>query len=684
MKYYFLLWIFFFVCTGKSPAQYNLHIFIFDRVEKGGLFISGNFNNWKPGEEAYKLIRRSPTVNEIMISNLAPGHYEFIFTRGSLATAESNLNGVDISKRMIELSGDTSLHLSIAEWKDDFLHPDKLADQTKAILALSNGYHLLDTKPDSSYQLALDALDLSAKTGSKNVQAHALGLEAAALANTGNIKKAYELIYQKLAIQKQMKDSSAVGYTCNDLGNLFLSAGDSAKAKTWYENTLEWLPAWAYTYANHEFICNALSNIGRFFLQQKKMDSAISYAQRADKVGQHVSGTALLLAGDIQTIKGNPDSAMHFYSAAVTAYFDYNNNLSVSNAFLRIKDYYLAKNKADSAYHYARLAFLSAQQHRHYENSIAAAAFLVQLFREKHQSDSALFYTEQIMRAKDNLAAQEKEKQLAAIYFNERISEKELEAAKKTSRSALVLYLLVGSVLVLLLLSLYLRARMRSSFQKKMAEVEMKALRAQMNPHFIFNCLTSINRYIVKSDNKTASGYLTKFARLIRLILDNSAAEYISLETELQTLKLYLEMESLRFDNAFEFEIINSGAIAAETVSIPPMLIQPYVENAIWHGLLHKETKGKLWVRFNNDNNQSVSVEIEDNGVGIAKAHQLHANEPMKRKSYGMQLTRDRINLISRLYNFKTAVTVTDLTNKDGTTTGTKVVLDIPLIKNII
>jgi len=149
-------------------------------------------------------------------------------------------------------------------------------------------------------------------------------------------------------------------------------------------------------------------------------------------------------------------------------------------------------------------------------------------------------------------------------------------------------------------------------------------------------------------------------------------------------LKLYLEMESLRFDNAFEFEIINPGGIAAETVSIPPMLIQPYVENAIWHGLLHKETKGKLWVRFNNDNNQSVSVEIEDNGVGIAKANQLHANEPMKRKSYGMQLTRDRINLISRLYNFKTAVTVTDLTNKDGTTTGTKVVLDIPFIKNII
>ena len=219
-------------------------------------------------------------------------------------------------------------------------------------------------------------------------------------------------------------------------------------------------------------------------------------------------------------------------------------------------------------------------------------------------------------------------------------------------------------------------------FDKKAAELEMKALRAQMNPHFIFNCLTSINRYIVKSDNKTASNYLTKFAKLIRLILDNSAEEYISLDTEQQTLKLYMDMELLRFDHAFEYEIINDEAVAKENISIPPMLIQPYVENAIWHGLLHKDDKGKIWVRFKRNGNNSLLVEVEDNGVGRQKAKELEGNDNVKKRSYGMQISKDRIELINRLYKYKTSVNVVDLEELESKSTGTRVVLEIPMLKN--
>ncbi len=127
------------------------------------------------------------------------------------------------------------------------------------------------------------------------------------------------------------------------------------------------------------------------------------------------------------------------------------------------------------------------------------------------------------------------------------------------------------------------------STQQKMTEVEMQALRAQMNPHFIFNCLNSINRYIVKSDQTTASLYLTKFAKLIRLILDNSNSKNVILTNELEALKLYIEMEALRFDKKFTYEIKVESNLGTDTVELPPLIIQPYVENAIWHGLLHKE-----------------------------------------------------------------------------------------------
>lgn len=225
-------------------------------------------------------------------------------------------------------------------------------------------------------------------------------------------------------------------------------------------------------------------------------------------------------------------------------------------------------------------------------------------------------------------------------------------------------------------------ARIKAEFDKKMSETEMRALRAQMNPHFIFNCLTSINRYIVKSDHKTASGYLTKFAKLIRMILDNSANDYISLDAEIQTLQLYMDMELLRFDDAFEYAIEKVETLDVSSIQIPSMLIQPYIENAIWHGLMHKETKGKLSVRFMHIQENILQVEIEDDGIGREKAKELRSKDVIKNKSYGMQISSDRIKLINNLYNIHTSVNIIDLADGHGNAAGTKIIIEIPFFQN--
>ncbi|MBL0145867.1 MAG: histidine kinase [Chitinophagaceae bacterium] len=180
---------------------------------------------------------------------------------------------------------------------------------------------------------------------------------------------------------------------------------------------------------------------------------------------------------------------------------------------------------------------------------------------------------------------------------------------------------------------------LKASFQQQIAATEMKALRAQMNPHFIFNSLNSIQKYILQNDHFAASQYLTKFSRLIRLILDHSNQNTILLSGELDLLRLYIEMESLRFDNSFTYTIHVEDNINTETVLIPSMLIQPYVENAIWHGLLHKEDKGHLVLHFSLSKSGSLNVIIEDNGVGREKATQLKSKQVLKKKSYGMQIT---------------------------------------------
>ncbi|RYG06102.1 MAG: GAF domain-containing protein [Chitinophagaceae bacterium] len=216
--------------------------------------------------------------------------------------------------------------------------------------------------------------------------------------------------------------------------------------------------------------------------------------------------------------------------------------------------------------------------------------------------------------------------------------------------------------------------------QQKMAEVEMQALRAQMNPHFIFNCLNSINRYIVKSDQATASLYLTRFAKLIRLILDNSNSKNVILANELEALKLYIEMEALRFDKKFSYSIVIDESVRADTVEVPPLIIQPYVENAIWHGLLHKETEGYLLIFVSRLSENMIQCIIEDNGIGRDKANELKSKSAVTRKSLGMKLTENRLSLLNKYAELTASVDIIDLRDDRKIAEGTKVVLKIPIL----
>lgn len=229
------------------------------------------------------------------------------------------------------------------------------------------------------------------------------------------------------------------------------------------------------------------------------------------------------------------------------------------------------------------------------------------------------------------------------------------------------------------------KAEMKTRYEKKIAEVEMKALRAQMNPHFIFNCLNSINRYIVKNDQVNASNYLTKFSKLIRYILDNSATGIIPLQTEIETLGLYLQMEAMRFHGTFNYTITVSDNIDTSAIFIPSMLVQPYVENAIWHGLLHKTDQDRqLSLRFEKKDNVFLQVTIEDNGIGRKMSGELKSKQVVKNNSKGIQITNDRLHLIKNLYEITASAEIIDLYTADKIAAGTRVMIILPLFQNKI
>ena len=214
--------------------------------------------------------------------------------------------------------------------------------------------------------------------------------------------------------------------------------------------------------------------------------------------------------------------------------------------------------------------------------------------------------------------------------------------------------------------------------KQQVVQTRQLALRAQMNPHFIFNCLNSINGFILKNDSITASTYLIKFSKLIRLILEHSNEKSISLQSELDALKLYIEMESLRFEKKFSYSIEVDDSISVDSVQVPPLLLQPFVENSIWHGLLHKDSEGQLRVRI-TQNDSLLECVIEDNGVGRQQSGEQKSKISTHKKSLGIKLTKERLALLNGYGNAESFLKVIDLENADGTSAGTKVIISIPL-----
>jgi hypothetical protein len=250
---------------------------------------------------------------------------------------------------------------------------------------------------------------------------------------------------------------------------------------------------------------------------------------------------------------------------------------------------------------------------------------------------------------------------------------------KQTERNAL----LGGSSILIIggLVSFFFYKRKREAVTKQqeaelkheITETEMKALRAQMNPHFMFNSLNSIGDYISHNKTEIATDYLARFAKLMRLVLENSEKKEVTLADDLKALELYMQLEALRMNHKFSYEIKIDDALDAETTFVPPLLLQPFVENSIWHGIAHKQGNGKITLHIVKEDSM-VKCIVEDDGVGRKQAAAINEQQPLtEKKSLGMKITNTRINILNKLKNTSAGVQLTDLVH------GTRVELRLPL-----
>jgi len=295
--------------------------------------------------------------------------------------------------------------------------------------------------------------------------------------------------------------------------------------------------------------------------------------------------------------------------------------------------------------------------------------------RKEQEISRAARFNREVAAKQSRITGLEQERELSQSKYELAITEQQLAQESNKRQKWIIYSLILGMVLTALAAFFFYR----SNRQQKLANnlLALKSLRSQMNPHFIFNALNSVNNYIAKSDERSANRYLSEFSTLMRAVLENSEEDFIPLTKELELLELYVKLEHSRFPDKFDYEIVRDGHLDIESYQIPPMLLQPYIENAIWHGLRYREDKGFLKIHLRQIGKETLGITVADNGIGRKRSAEIKTKNQKKQKSKGMGNIAKRIAILNDMYSDRIAVQLSDL-NTDGT--GTQV--DFTLKKN--
>ncbi|MGJ8682982.1 MAG: tetratricopeptide repeat-containing sensor histidine kinase [Nonlabens sp.] len=462
--------------------------------------------------------------------------------------------------------------------------------------------------------------------------------------------------------------------------------------------------------SNKALIRSVCINLSATKQRVNQLDKALEYAEIAEKIETRPRSLANLYIniGSIYEKKENYQKANDYYLKSLNIFTELNSNNGIQVAYNNLgnnatmwKKYALAENYLlKSKTLLENGDNLKSLQHNY--------SMLSTLYENKGEFESSLEYQKKYMVLRDSVLGIEKQNAIADYevkYETEKaISEKEL-AQRETDIARLESQknrdLFIGALVIvglLLLVSLVYYSRLKAkkkaeliaielketqkrlAIEKQYRDSELKALKAQMNPHFIFNALNSIQDYIVLNQKNLASDYLGKFADLIRNYLHFSDTGFISIPDEVYNLNLYLELEKLRFEEQLDYSFHVSENANSDAINIPTMLIQPYVENALKHGLLHKKDKRKLSITISKVSDKIVECTVEDNGIGRAKSKEINAKRETQHKSFALKATTERLDLLNYGKEKKIGVEIIDL-NDNGNAIGTKVILKIPIQK---
>ncbi|MCB2196410.1 MAG: tetratricopeptide repeat protein [Bacteroidetes bacterium] len=493
----------------------------------------------------------------------------------------------------------------------------------------------------------LEAAELFDQKGLKNRAAGIFGNIAIIYNEMGNYKKAIDYNHKALANYCQLENYHEQAGLLINMANIYKNMDSLNQSIKYSREALLLAKENGYI----PFISLAYSNLGLAYEKKGYYEKAIDFIQRSLEIDSS-QGSVEKQAKD-HRILGGLYRKQNEYNKAL---FHLNKSQYLSEKSNWVSDYYdiyLEKSKIYEA--------LGA-----YKNSLA--------------------YYHKYTRVKDSIFNKEKHHQITELetkYETEKKEKELLQLSEENSKQKLVIlknrYFALGILFVLLVVVLFGALFIRQSkirSRQKALELENKLFRSQMNPHFIFNALSAIQYYVTSNKPVEAGAYLSDFAKLMRLVIENSREEFITIEQEIDAMKYYLEFQKLRFENGFEYNLDLDENIEKEETLIPPMLTQPFIENALEHAFKDRKSGNKLIVKYQliKDN---LLVEVEDNGIGREKAS---TEKKTSHKSFAIDVTKKRLERLNRKNKNKTFFEIIDVKSDKNTPVGTKVKFLLPLI----
>lgn len=468
------------------------------------------------------------------------------------------------------------------------------------------------------------------------------------------------------------------------LGDINFIWGKNDEALNNYRKAIKFMD---YNYMEEIALnANVFLRMGSLYLSQNMLDSAFIYIQKAYKLSESIYYTRGLMNSSLKFAayyqkEGSTSNQILYYKMAFnygqiidsTGYFF--NGMPYSKYVIDVTDESWMSSPKKFRSYFGKLGILESLKG------------LINLYGKINEPAKALKYVDKLLITKNEALAFENKKALMdlKLKYESVNKDQQIELLYQENelrhfqivRTRYILFGLGAMIVLVILIAILINRQNKLKSNHQNLLLQQKLFRSQMNPHFLFNSMSSIQNYIIDEKPDKAAKYLSRFSKLMRNILDSSVEEFVPLEEEISTIENYLELQKIRYHNKFDYSIEIDNTIDKESIMIPPMLAQPFIENSIEHGFKSKESKGKIKIKFTTIG-KFLHFEIEDDGIGRKKAQEIRLHQNEDYKSLATVISLERINVINRKMKSKITLTIEDLINEKGDANGTKVTFNIP------